>query len=58
MDNSTQVQVKKIGEKAINSSFKRAELQNSSNVESRLFIPHIASEKEKNIVNHQNYFRS
>ena len=43
---------------AISSSLKRAELQNQNKVENKLFTPHIASNGDKSIANHQNYFRS
>jgi hypothetical protein len=45
------------GEKAMNSLLERANLQSASNVETRLFTPHVSKGSERIKANHENYRR-
>jgi hypothetical protein len=55
---SNQNAEQRVGVNTMNSALSRAQSQNASSVETRLFTPHIASGNEKINANHQNYFRS
>jgi hypothetical protein len=47
----------RVGTNTMNSALNRAQSQNASCAETRLFTPHIVSDKESVTANHQNYFR-
>jgi hypothetical protein len=57
MYNSKQITEKSVGSHTMNSLLNRAQSQNASSVEIRLFTPHIVSGNESIKANHQNYRR-
>jgi hypothetical protein len=58
MYNAIQNSEQRAGANAMNSLLNRAQSQNASSVETRLFTPHYVSGNERTNANHQNYFRS